>query len=185
MIVTLLASLTIASSPPTVDHNEQGDVRVLQARATRLEEPLLISTRAGLLITPDTLANLWTSGQLLETNGLLLSAQWCSPDLLSCTDDIGQGCNRDECSHFWLVYACLNCTDTILVTSTPKPVNFLASNPNGQIISGVWAGRADLNIDGHTDLTDMSLALQCPDFNLDGQCDSQDFFDWLDEYFKS
>lgn len=151
----------------------------------RLEEPLLISTRAGLLITPDTLASLWTSGQFLSTNGLLLSAQWCSPDLLSCTDDVGQGCNRDECSHFWVVYACSACDLTVTVTASAEPVNFIVSNYDGRLSAGVWAGPADLDINGRCDLADMSLALFCPDFNLDGLRNSQDFFDWLDEYFKS
>jgi hypothetical protein len=147
---------------------------------------LVASSHDGLRIMPDVLCNLrQRDGLHSYTNGELVSAQWCSHDLVNCVDDLGFGCPIDECTHVWWVHA--GGPGVFVESAWGLPVEWSASHLDGTVGSGTYAGPPDWNVDGVVDSNDFfgfmdSFFGEGADYDMDGVTTSQDLFVFLGDF---
>src|SRR5688572_33097610 len=150
---------------------------------------LVKSSQFGLHPTADVLISArQRDGQFIASIGFLVSSQWCNHALQECIDDQGTGCPADECTHVWAVYSCC---EGIWIEATPGlPVTFWATNPDGAIQEGAWAGPADWNLDGVVNSSDFFAFINDffrgdADYNLDLQTGSPDYLLFLEDFFAT
>lgn len=131
------------------------------------------------------------NGTCLYTTGQVIGASWCSHNLLTCSDHNEQGdvrCPTDQCTHVLSVYAWAG-VDAVSIMLTPGiATRFEASDVWGHVHTGTMASPADFNIDGEVNSTDLFDFLTAflgggVDYDLSGQVDSADLFAFIEEFF--
>jgi hypothetical protein len=149
---------------------------------------LVLSSHFGPVVQHDTLCTLIVHNEqgFIYTSAELLDASWCSFDLVNCVSGFQSPCPIDECAHVWFVF-CHNEQGDVVTAPAGCPVAFYAVNVWDQIHQGVWAGPADFNVDGEInsiDYFDFTGAFFSTgyDYDLSGECNSQDFFSFLDDF---
>lgn len=146
---------------------------------------LIACSHFGLVPAYDTLLTVWQDDGQIQSTAFILSEQWCNHARTFCYDENGYGCQTDECTSVWTVYA--QAPNTYTYGTIGLPIGYWVVDPLGHNEQGRWAGPGDWNMDGATDSSDLFRFLDDffagnADQDLSGSTDSNDFFLFLTDF---